>query len=426
MISSLRKGIVAFAMFALLSTIPAAAWADGTINAEPAANMAPQASQVATWDCSDGGIVPESVYGRVDKPTVTFFTEGTFYQDTARNMLDYINEARSAVGAAPLTWSYELEVCAMQRAAEISIGDVFFSHTRPSGDTCFTVVDDVMLSNSYYALGENILGTTYDVATANSWWTNSPGHYANMINENFNMVGVACFNGYWVEFFGYQPFETTEQDAVNGTYNVNLEMGQCNLGLFFPDFEAGEWYADTMVYMLNNGLITGYNDGTHRLGVYDSIKRGDVAMILWRMAGKPDVSVEQFYDVPSDSYYSAAINWARAAGIIGGYTDPVYGTPLNLFGPEDYVTREQFAVMIAKYANILWGVDVSSDGTKLASMPDASTVSPWARASLAWALDAGVMDGREIDGTRYLDPQGSAWRSAVGKMTATLERDVLQ
>ena len=53
MISSLRKGIVAFAMFALLSTIPAVAWADGTINAEPAANMAPQASQVATWDCSD-------------------------------------------------------------------------------------------------------------------------------------------------------------------------------------------------------------------------------------------------------------------------------------------------------------------------------------------------------------------------------------
>ena len=89
MISSLRKGIVAFAMFALLSTIPAVAWADGTINAEPAANGAPQASQVATWDCSDGGIVPESVYGRVDKPTVTFFTEGTFYQDTARNMLDY-------------------------------------------------------------------------------------------------------------------------------------------------------------------------------------------------------------------------------------------------------------------------------------------------------------------------------------------------
>ena len=288
----------------------------------------------------------------------------------------------------------------MQRAAEISIGGDFFSHTRPSGDTCYTVVDDVMLSNPYYALGENILGVTYDVATANSWWTNSPGHYANMINENFNMVGVACFNGYWVEFFGYQPFETTEQDAVNGTYNVNLEMGQCNLGLFFPDFEAGEWYADTMVYMLNNGLITGYNDGTHRLGVYDSIKRGDVATILWRMAGKPDVSVEQFYDVPSDSYYSAAINWARAAGIIGGYTDPVDGTQLNLF--------------------------VSSDGTKLASMPDASAVSPWARASLAWALDAGVMDGREIDGTRYLDPQGSAWRSAVGKMTATLERDVLQ
>lgn len=237
MIRSLRKGIVAFAMFALLSTIPAVAWADGTINAEPAANGALQAGQVATWDCSDGGIAPESVYGRVDKPTVTFVTQGTFYQDTARNMLDYINEARSAVGAAPLTWSYELEVCAMQRAAEISISGIygpFFSHTRPSGEDCFTVVEDVMLSNPYYALGENILGTTYDVAEANSWWTTSKGHYENMINEDFNTVGVACFDGYWVEVFGYQPFETTEQAAVNGTYNVNLEMASATWACSSP------------------------------------------------------------------------------------------------------------------------------------------------------------------------------------------------
>ena len=84
MISSLRKSIVAFAMFALLSTIPAVAWADGTINAEPAANGALQAGQVATWDCSDGGIAPESVYGRVDKPTVTFFTEGKIGRASCR------------------------------------------------------------------------------------------------------------------------------------------------------------------------------------------------------------------------------------------------------------------------------------------------------------------------------------------------------
>ena len=111
-------------------------------------------------------------------------------------------------------------------------------------------------------------------------------------------------------------------------------MGQCNLGLFFPDFEAGEWYADTMVYMLNNGLITGYNDGTHRLGVYDSIKRGDVAMILWRMAGKPDVSVEQFYDVPSDSYYSAAINWARAAESSAATQTPFTALRSTCSGPK--------------------------------------------------------------------------------------------
>lgn len=128
MISSLRKGIVAFAMFALLSTIPAVAWADGSINAKPAANGASQTEQAATWNRSDGGIVPESVYGRVDKPTVTFVTQGTFYQSTARDMLGYINDARSAEGKAPLTWSYELEVCAMQRAAEISISGI----TAPS------------------------------------------------------------------------------------------------------------------------------------------------------------------------------------------------------------------------------------------------------------------------------------------------------
>ena len=98
----------------------------------------------------------------------------------------------------------DLEKVAKQRAKEIAES---FSHTRPDGSSCF-----VIYPSKLTAMGENIAyGQNTCTDVTNDWKeTNNPyadqGHRRNMLNSDFNCVGIAGFkkNGiiYWVQCFG--------------------------------------------------------------------------------------------------------------------------------------------------------------------------------------------------------------------------------
>lgn len=122
---------------------------------------------------------------------------GRYSQNEARDVLGLVNQARAAVGVAPLAWDDELAATAEVRAAELTIS---FSHGRPDGTSCFIIFPPAA------AVGENIAAGQRSAAQVNQAWTNSPGHYANMVNPNFTKLGVSCLiddNGYkyWVEAF---------------------------------------------------------------------------------------------------------------------------------------------------------------------------------------------------------------------------------
>ncbi len=87
--------------------------------------------------------------------------------------------------------------------------------------------------------------------------------------------------------------------------------------------------------------MAGVSDGVFAPGGY--LKRGMAAQILWNTAGNPKASGQSpFADVEEDEYYSEAVAWAYEQGIILGYDSMT-------FGPDDYVTVEQFEIMAAKY-----------------------------------------------------------------------------
>ncbi|MDE5539116.1 MAG: CAP domain-containing protein [Bacilli bacterium] len=127
------------------------------------------------------------------------------YSSQVKEMLKYVNEYRAEVGAEPLTLDSELTKAAMARALELAYANKF-SHTRPNGTTCFTILSE--LSYSYRTVGENIAaGNSTSKATAVQW-RNSPGHYANMINKDFTKLGVGLvklpgskYTYYWVQLF---------------------------------------------------------------------------------------------------------------------------------------------------------------------------------------------------------------------------------
>ena len=114
-----------------------------------------------------------------------------------------LNELRQSHGLQPLNWNPNsaLQSAAQLRAQEI---EEYFSHTRPDGSNCFTVLKQYGLS--YRTCGENIAyGTNLSAEGATDLWINSPGHYKNMVNPDFREVGLACYvsgeNIYWVQLF---------------------------------------------------------------------------------------------------------------------------------------------------------------------------------------------------------------------------------
>ena len=126
----------------------------------------------------------------------------SYYMDSyAEQVLTIVNERRAEQGLAPLTMNYTVVSAAKVRAAELTQS---FSHTRPNGTSCFTVLDEVGVD--YWTAGENIaLGYSSPEGVMNAWM-NSEGHRANIMNPNYTQIGIACYydsnSGYnWVQCF---------------------------------------------------------------------------------------------------------------------------------------------------------------------------------------------------------------------------------
>ena len=69
-----------------------------------------------------------------------------------------------------------------------------------------------------------------------------------------------------------------------------------------------------------------------------TLTRGMGVMVLWNKAGCPEPqNVAPFLDVTSDAWYAKAVAWAYEQGISVGYGET--------FGPNDYLTTEQFTRM---------------------------------------------------------------------------------
>lgn len=96
----------------------------------------------------------------------------------SQETLQLINEQRAANGLSNLTTSDKLYEASSVRAKEIA--DTF-SHTRPNGDSAFTVLDSMDIF--FMCAGENIamgFPTPKSVVTG---WMNSPGHRANILGQ---------------------------------------------------------------------------------------------------------------------------------------------------------------------------------------------------------------------------------------------------
>jgi hypothetical protein len=118
--------------------------------------------------------------------------------------------------------------------------------------------------------------------------------------------------------------------------------------------------------------------------------------------------------VKAGQFYSDALVWAYENGIAKGVTD-------QRFAPHTSVTREQMVVFFARFAQ-LNGQTVEAKGD-LSNYHDAGAISNYAKESMAWAVETGLVQGM---GNGKLDPKGPATRAQMATVLMRFCESILK
>ena len=122
--------------------------------------------------------------------------ENDLFTQREWDVLKLTNKERLQEGLSPLTGFAKLQEVSDIRAEEIT---QYFSHTRPDGTSCFTVIDETGLG--YNWLGENIAAGYRTPQAVVEGWMGSEGHRANILTADFTHLGVGEIQNSWVQMF---------------------------------------------------------------------------------------------------------------------------------------------------------------------------------------------------------------------------------
>ena len=112
------------------------------------------------------------------------------------HILELLNDLRQEKNLNALKPNEQLKKASRQRAKETKES---FAHTRPDEREMATIFEEPEYEYVYQLVGENIGMATYYLDEEGmaelmfDGWKNSPGHYENMVRENFEEIGIGVY-----------------------------------------------------------------------------------------------------------------------------------------------------------------------------------------------------------------------------------------
>jgi hypothetical protein len=163
---------------------------------------------------------------------------------------------------------------------------------------------------------------------------------------------------------------------------------------------AGHWAKDSIAKLINAGIVSGYPDGSFQPD--KTVTRAEFTVML--------VKALQLEPKADSDFKDTAAHWAResigtaaAHGLISGYDQ-------NSFGPDDNITREQAAVIIARATQL-----ETKDQTL--NFTDAQQIASWALSGVTAAVNKSYLSGYPDNSFR---PQGNTTRAEAAVIIAKL------
>ncbi len=148
-----------------------------------------------------------------------------------------------------------------------------------------------------------------------------------------------CEDGYGWSSYGNTCVEVEYEEEVSGNDYSNSDEQ------IFSDLVPSDENADAISYLYEEGIISGYNDGSFKPN--SSLNRAELLKILVEGKGiTPDGNEYSncFSDVTTD-WYARYVCYAKEQGWIEGYPD-------GLFRPADYVNKAEAIKMLLEVFSI--------------------------------------------------------------------------
>ena len=163
----------------------------------------------------------------------------------------------------------------------------------------------------------------------------------------------------------------------------------------FTDVSEASYYYDAVRWAVEHGITSGTGDGT-TFSPNDTCTRAQAITFLWRAVGSPEPETAcSFTDVPADSYYAKAVQWAVEHGITQGTGD-------TTFGPDAICSRGQIVTFLWRSQNS----PAASDENPF----DDVKAGAYYEDAVRWAVGNGVTSGTS-DTT--FNPAGDCTRAQI-------------
>ena len=267
-------------------------------------------------------------------------------------------------------------------------------YDQPEGATAMDVFRQVLTANgyTYEAKGSYVQAITHPNGTRVAEFSKGPNSgWVFRVNGEFPDVAM-------------QDYQLSDGDVIEVLFTANY-MDEPGLFLPFTDVN-NHWAYSAIKRVYNRGLMLGVSDT--RFAPNQALSRAMLVTVLYRLADEPDVTADNpFTDVPAGQWYTNAVIWAAANGIVSGFGD---GT----FRPNALATRAQAAVMLCGYAKLA-GRD-TTQRADLSAYADAAEIPSWALAEMQWANAAQLIRGRS---DTILAPNAGTTRAEMAKILST-------
>lgn len=174
----------------------------------------------------------------------------------------------------------------------------------------------------------------------------------------------------------------------------------------FSDVNETDWFYDSIMSAYESGLMQGMSENSFEPS--SKLTRAMFITVMNRISDIPKVKGQSvFVDVDDSAWYADAVAWGYENKIISGISE-------TEFAPNDYITREQIATILYRYAKYKdVNVDNIANEADMSPYPDAVQISNWAINAMRYCISKKIITG---DDTGNIFPQNYASRVEMAAM----------